>query len=105
MSWNPSDIPIDDKTVQLVMESCVTKSAMSGVMGAGLGAVLGLFTSSASGMGMDIDYNDKLTTGQKVKEHFKDMGRTMKSMGKNFGMVGALYAGTECVIEKVRGEG
>ena len=32
---------------------------------------------------------------------FKEMGRNMWSSGKGFARVGAIYAGTECVIEGV----
>lgn len=42
-----------------------------------------------------------LGTGQKAKEIFKDMGKGMWRSGKGFGKVGALFAGTECVIEGV----
>jgi mitochondrial import inner membrane translocase subunit TIM22 len=42
-----------------------------------------------------------LNTGQKAKEIFKDMGKGMWRSGKGFGKVGALFAGTECVIEGV----
>ena len=33
---------------------------------------------------------------------FREMGRNMWSSGKGFAKVGALYSGTECVIEGVR---
>lgn len=39
---------------------------------------------------------------QKTTQIFKDMGKGMWKGGKGFGKVGALYAGTECVIEGVR---
>lgn len=42
-----------------------------------------------------------LNTGQKAKEIFKDMGKGMWRTGKGFAKVGALFAGTECVIEGV----
>lgn len=38
---------------------------------------------------------------QKARVIFGDMGKGMWRQGKGFGMVGALYAGTECVIEGV----
>lgn len=42
-----------------------------------------------------------MTTLQKSKLVFRDMGKGMWNSGKGFGKVGALYAGTECVIEGV----
>jgi hypothetical protein len=43
-----------------------------------------------------------MKTAQKAKIIFSDMGKGMWRQGKGFGMVGALYAGTECVVEGVR---
>ena len=39
---------------------------------------------------------------QQVKHGLKDMGRSAFSSAKNFGMVGAIYSGTECCIEGLR---
>ena len=39
---------------------------------------------------------------QTVKEVFKGMGRLSFSYAKNFMVVGAIYSGSECVIESVR---
>lgn len=43
-----------------------------------------------------------MNTSQKTAQVFKDMGKGMWRGGKGFGTVGALYAGSECVIEGVR---
>lgn len=43
-----------------------------------------------------------MSTQQKAKHVFKDMGKSMWKSGSGFARVGALYAGTECVIEGVR---
>lgn len=40
---------------------------------------------------------------QQLKHGLKDMGRTMYSSGRNFGLIGALFSGTECCIEGFRG--
>lgn len=42
-----------------------------------------------------------MNTRQKAKVIFGDMGKSMWRQGKGFGMVGALYAGTECIVEGV----
>jgi import inner membrane translocase subunit TIM22 len=39
---------------------------------------------------------------QQLKHGFKDMGSRSWSSAKNFGIVGALYSGTECCIEGLR---
>lgn len=42
-----------------------------------------------------------MRTAEKAKLVFRDMGRGMWRQGLGFGKVGALYAGTECVVEGV----
>ena len=39
---------------------------------------------------------------QQLRHGFKDMGARSWSSAKNFGIVGALYSGTECCIEGLR---
>lgn len=39
---------------------------------------------------------------EQIRNGFKDMGSRSFSSAKNFGMVGAIFAGTECCIEGVR---
>lgn len=39
---------------------------------------------------------------EQVRRGFKDMGARSFSSAKNFGIVGALYSGTECCIEGLR---
>ncbi|KAI9889696.1 MAG: Mitochondrial import inner membrane translocase subunit tim22 [Vezdaea aestivalis] len=44
------------------------------------------------------------TTRQQLRAGFKDMGKSSYSSAKNFGMIGAMYAGSECAIEGFRGK-
>ena len=37
-----------------------------------------------------------------VVTHFKELGKSSWGMAKNFAMVGLVFAGTECVIERAR---
>jgi hypothetical protein len=93
------------KMMQTGMESCLAKSVMAGGMGFALGGAFGLFMSSMS-------YDTPLTpqgaalTSLPVKEQLrrglKDMGTRSYSSAKNFGMIGMMYSGTECVIEGFR---
>ncbi|KAG8991488.1 Mitochondrial import inner membrane translocase subunit tim22 [Tulasnella sp. JGI-2019a] len=79
------------------MESCAAKSVMSGVVGVAAGAVLSL-------MGTTFSYEAAYGTHiqQSTPLWFKEQGQKMWKSGKGFGKVGALYAGTECVIESYR---
>ncbi|CAD6500229.1 BgTH12-07412 [Blumeria graminis f. sp. triticale] len=95
------------KSMQTLMESCPAKTVMSGVMGFALGGVFGLFmasmqydtplhTSSTASTTMSLPLREQLKAG------FKDMGTRSLSSAKNFGKVGAIFAGTECCIEGFR---
>jgi len=86
------------------MESCVAKTILAGGGGFALGALFSLMSSSFA-------YEDPLlrqqtqaglNTGQKAKEILKETGKGMWRSGRGFGKVGALFAGTECVIEGYR---
>jgi import inner membrane translocase subunit TIM22 len=93
--------------MQQSMESCPGKLAMSGVMGFGLGGVFGLFMSSmrydtplattAAGTAVS-----SLPVKEQLRQGFKEMGRASWSSAKNFGYIGAIFAGTECAIEGYR---
>ena len=43
----------------------------------------------------------KLPLKEQLRRGFKDMGTRSFSSAKNFGLVGAIFAGTECCIEGV----
>lgn len=40
---------------------------------------------------------------EQLRVGFKDMGRASFSSAKNFGTIGAIFSGTECCIEGLRG--
>jgi len=48
------------------------------------------------------DAMTKLPVREQLRQGFKEMGKASYSSGKNFGKVGALFAGTECCIEGLR---
>lgn len=65
--------------------------------GFGLGAALGLFSSSV---------NPTIVPGQELKtqtarEILREMKGTMLGYAKNFAMVGAMFSAIECTIESV----
>ncbi|GMM58904.1 hypothetical protein DAKH74_055210 [Maudiozyma humilis] len=93
------------------MTSCPGKTAISGVTGFSLGGVFGLFMAS---MAYDTPLHSPLSAAsgvakiaevpftQQIKLQFADMGKRSYSSAKNFGYMGLIYAGTECVVESVR---
>ncbi|KAK4204217.1 Tim17/Tim22/Tim23/Pmp24 family-domain-containing protein [Triangularia verruculosa] len=110
------------KMLQNLMESCYAKTVMSGGAGFALGGVFGMFMAS---MAYDTPYHSPQTgtPGQhtapipgikppvdistlplrkQLSHGFKDMGARSWSTAKNFGKVGALFAGIECGIEGLR---
>ncbi|RDW95160.1 hypothetical protein BP5796_00923 [Coleophoma crateriformis] len=95
------------KSMQTLMESCPGKTVVSGVMGFALGGAFGLFMAS-------MQYDTPLSTNptaanitslplrEQLRQGFKDMGARSFSSAKNFGKVGAIFAGTECCVEGFR---
>ena len=61
--------------------------------GFGLGGAFGLFMS---GLDSPITH-EKMTT----RETLREMGQKSKSYAKNFGLVGFMFSGTECLMESV----
>ncbi|MCJ1258033.1 Mitochondrial import inner membrane translocase subunit tim22 [Lignoscripta atroalba] len=93
------------KTMQAAMESCAAKTVMSGGAGFVLGGAFGLFMSSMSydtplsAQGQQLT---DLPIREQLRRGFKDMGVRSYSSAKNFALVGAIFAGTECCIEGYR---
>ncbi|KAJ5050844.1 uncharacterized protein L3040_002713 [Drepanopeziza brunnea f. sp. 'multigermtubi'] len=95
------------RNMQKMMESCPGKTAVSGVMGFALGGAFGLFMAS-------MQYDTPLHTSssaeaikslplrQQLKAGLRDMGARSYASARNFGKVGAIFAGTECCIEGFR---
>nr|CAB3266962.1 mitochondrial import inner membrane translocase subunit Tim22-like [Phallusia mammillata] len=95
----PTPLPsINEQRVEKVMNSCLFKSAIACVAGAGFGIVFGLFTFGVESP----SYADpaKVPT---VRETAKEMKTRMGSYAKNFAAIGALYSANECAIETYRG--
>lgn len=91
------------KLINAAVESCPFKTVMAGGAGFGLGAVFGLFMSS-----MQYDLPGSATSiydkpfKEQMRLQFKDMGKRSFSSARNFGLVGAIFSGTECSIESYR---
>ncbi|RMZ75694.1 hypothetical protein DV738_g5346, partial [Chaetothyriales sp. CBS 135597] len=106
----PSPLSPRGLAMQAGMESCLTKSILSGGAGFVLGGAFGLFMASmaydtplsAGGPGGPGATTASLPWRQQLKLGLKDMGMRSWSSAKNFGMIGALYSGTECCVEGLR---
>ncbi|ELT95639.1 hypothetical protein CAPTEDRAFT_138199 [Capitella teleta] len=89
--------PPEEIRISGIMESCAFKSTMSFAIGGLLGGAFGLFTA---GIDPNITGSETPTT----KLVLKEMKFRTISYAKNFAMIGAMFAGTECVIETYRGK-
>ncbi|KAF7987453.1 hypothetical protein HCN44_003215 [Aphidius gifuensis] len=87
-----------EKQMEMVMESCLFKSVMSCVMGFGLGAAFGLFTSSVN---PNVAAVEKQQTAREV---FREIKTSTLASAKSFAVIGCVFSGIECVIESYRGQ-
>ncbi|CAD7086892.1 unnamed protein product [Hermetia illucens] len=91
----------EEKMIEAAMESCVFKSVMACVLGYGLGAAIGLFSSSVN---PNIATPGMPEKQQTAREIFREMRATTHSYAKNFALIGAVFSAVECAIETSRGE-
>jgi len=90
-------LPMEERVVAMALESCPLKSAIACVLGGVLGLGFGVFTAS-----LDPAYTMGDPSKLTVRTVFKEMGQRSLSYGKNFAMLGMMFAGTECFIEQYR---
>ncbi|XP_012257632.3 mitochondrial import inner membrane translocase subunit Tim22 [Athalia rosae] len=87
----------EEKMLESIMESCAFKSFMSCVLGFGLGAAIGLFSSSVNPNVASVEKQ------QTAREIFREMKTTTVGYAKNFAVVGCVFSAVECTIESYRG--
>ncbi|XP_026333107.1 mitochondrial import inner membrane translocase subunit Tim22 [Hyposmocoma kahamanoa] len=90
----------EEKMIESTVESCPFKSLTSCVIGYGLGAAVGLFTSSL----MPNVTDPMAQQNQTAREILREMKTSMLSYAKNFAILGAMFSGVECCIESARGK-
>ncbi|KAJ3276144.1 Mitochondrial import inner membrane translocase subunit tim22 [Borealophlyctis nickersoniae] len=97
----PFPVAPEQVMMQGIMESCPAKVVMSGAAGFALGGTFGMFMSSVD-WGANTEEFRNMKTKDQIKVTLKDMGSKSYSSAKNFMVVGAIFSGTECLIETYR---
>ncbi|KAL5477987.1 hypothetical protein EMCRGX_G024859 [Ephydatia muelleri] len=84
-----------------VLESCPFKTATSYVVGYAFGGALGLLTA---GLDPAIVGEPGKAATISTRQALREMLDRGKSLAKNFALIGAMFAGTECLLESYRGK-
>ncbi|KAL3694460.1 hypothetical protein R1sor_008111 [Riccia sorocarpa] len=83
---------------QDMFNNCAVRTVMSGVMGGGMGVLMGALFGA-----LEVPLQtDTMTTKQHLIYQARAMGSKSKSMMKAFAVMGAIFSGVECVVEKAR---
>ena len=90
----PEQIVMDD-----LMNNCLVKSVLATVMGGVLGAAMGIFFGAFEG---PVPGEEKLSVTQSLKNAARSTASKSWSYAKGFAAFGALYSGSECVVEQYR---
>lgn len=88
----------EEKLIENMFDSCFFKSFMACVLGYGLGAAIGLFSSSVNPNIATPGIEQKQQTAREV---FREMRSTTHSYAKNFAVIGLVFSAVECTIESV----
>ncbi|KAI9027937.1 mitochondrial inner membrane translocase subunit Tim17/Tim22/Tim23/peroxisomal protein PMP24 [Hyaloraphidium curvatum] len=94
--------PPEALMIQNAMESCPGKTVISGVLGFAMGGVFGAVISTLGTSDMLTEEQLKLKFREQMKISMRQTVDRAKSSAKNLSVVGAAFAGTECVIETYR---
>eukprot|EP00249_Psilotum_nudum_P024896 c29318_g1_i1 orf=273-767(+) len=88
----------DDIRGQDFMNNCAIRSVFSFVGGGGLGLFMGMLLGA-----LDTPVHaDQMTVKQHFKHAIRQMGSRSLHSALTFAILGGMFAGTECVIEKAR---
>lgn len=73
-------------------------NCQSVVLGFGIGVIFGIFTASVDPMSTYAGASDKPPS---TREYIREAKARSVSYGKNFAVVGMMFAGIECMVESV----
>ena len=90
----PEQMMMDD-----AMNNCFVKSVLATVMGGFLGAAMGIFFGAFE---PTMPGDEKLSVAQSLKTAGRASLSKAASYAKGFAVFGALYSGSECVVEQTR---
>jgi len=101
-TYTPIQIPTAEEQMQGdVMNNCVVKTALSGVMGGFLGVAMGIFFGAFEAPDHTMTQK-KVSIAETLKQTARSTASKSWSYAKGFAAFGALYAGSECVVEQTR---
>lgn len=93
-----------------VGESCLAKGALSTVIGAGMGVVVGIVFGAMGGtpagaiLMPGIPEPPRKEWRHEIRDSMRQTRYKARSWAKNFAFISGVYSGVECVVEKVRGK-
>ena len=106
-SEQEGELPFSPAQVEAVltqaMNNCLLRGVVSMGMGAGLGFLFGVFFGTNMAVPLPEEGAPKIPLRIQMWQHLKESGRIGMSQARNFAFVGAIFATTQCVIEKQRG--
>ncbi|CAK9224854.1 unnamed protein product [Sphagnum jensenii] len=88
----------DEIRAQDIFNNCAVRTGVSGVMGGGMGVFMGMLFGA-----LDTPLHaETMTARQQFVHAARTMGSRSMHMAKTFAIMGAIFSGTECLIEKAR---
>jgi len=88
----------DEIRAQDIFNNCAVRTAVSGVMGGGMGVFMGMLFGA-----LDTPLHaETMTARQQFVHAARTMGSRSMHMAKTFAIMGAIFSGTECLVEKAR---
>lgn len=105
-SGSPSSNPIpafrppsrEEMMAQELFNNCAVKAIISGVMGGGMGVMFGMLFGALE----QPIHVEEMTLRQQLTHGARQMARSSWTMAKTFAVMGTLFSGAECIVEKAR---
>eukprot|EP00850_Spirogloea_muscicola_P021695 SM000258S09111 [mRNA] locus=s258:12338:13493:- [translate_table: standard] len=83
---------------QDIFNNCAVRTVVSGIMGGGMGVAMGLLFGALE---QPVNAHE-MNTKQVLLHAVRTAGNRSSSMAKTFAIMGAIFSGAECLIEKAR---